>query len=94
MPSEKEIEGKACRYAKAAGCWVRKFTSPGQRAAPDRIFMTTRGVVFFIEFKAPGKRPTPLQQREINIIRSKGGHAHWADNLEDAKAIIDGYCMI
>lgn len=68
---ESTIEAAANRLAKKLGWWERKFKSPGRRSAPDRIY-AKNGHVFFIEFKAPGKRPTPLQLREHKRMRAAG----------------------
>lgn len=44
-----------------------KFTSPGRRNVPDRLCVVP-GLVFFVEVKAPGKVPTPAQEREMNRL--------------------------
>ena len=93
MGKESNIEAKACKYAKDLDFYVRKFSSPSQRGVPDRLFLSPHGVVFFIEFKAPGKEPTALQLREIELIRSNNGNAYWADSLDGAKKIIDKYAI-
>ena len=91
MGPEAKIEKAVVEYAQERGCWVRKFKSPGQRAVPDRIFMTPRGVVFFIEFKTLGEKPTPLQDRELNIIEKHWGIADWVDNTQDGTDMVDHY---
>lgn len=68
---ESAIERKVCAYAKQRGCEVYKFVSPGRRGVPDRMFVTPKGKVFFIEFKAPTGKMTALQKREIEKLRSK-----------------------
>lgn len=89
MGAESKIEKAVKKYARDKGCWVRKFKSPGNRAAPDDIFLTPWGVIFFIEFKRPGEEPTLLQWREIKEINNRKGHAHWTDDLTVGKAIVD-----
>lgn len=86
---EKDIEKKVCKYAKDNGFLVYKFTSPGQWAVPDRVFISPNKSVFFIEFKAPGKKPTPAQMREITRIRDKGILVFVVDDVTDGKRIID-----
>lgn len=68
---ERNIERACCALAEKQGWWQRKFKSPGKRSAPDRIF-AKEGVVFFVEFKAPGKKPTPLQAQEHAAMRCHG----------------------
>lgn len=86
---EKDIEKKIVAYAKSRGCLVRKFTSPSQRAVPDRIIVTPHGVVGFLEVKRPGNKPTPLQYREMELLADNGAKVEWHDDVEEAKKFID-----
>jgi Holliday junction resolvase len=101
------IEAKTKKYARKLGCVVRKFSSPSQRSVPDDIFVTPTGVVFFIEFKSPNKKPSPAQEREINKLLKNKGIVYVVDNLheegvsnwkKDGEFIIeiwhDGYALI
>lgn len=85
---EKEIERKVCDYAKKQGLLVYKFTSPQRRAVPDRLFICEGGRMFFVEFKAPGKSPTRLQEAEHVRLRNQGATVYVADDVEQGKAII------
>jgi hypothetical protein len=64
-----------------------KFSSPGNRGVPDRLILG-KGKVLFLEVKAPGNRPTPLQAREIERLNRHGIDANWCDNFEQAKILI------
>lgn len=64
---ESKIERAVCAYAKKKGMEVYKFVSPGRSGVPDRIFIH-HGSILFIEFKAPGQKPRPLQQHEIDKL--------------------------
>lgn len=94
MGQEAKIEKAVCDYARKKGCYVRKFSSPAHRGVPDRIFITPTGLVFFIEFKAPGKVPTALQQRELDEIKKRGGYAQCADSEKLGLDIVDHYLMM
>jgi len=85
---ESTIETKVCNYAKSLGWTVYKFVSPGNRSVPDRIFMKG-GKVFFIEFKAPGKKPTKLQNKTINDMIDNGFKVYVCDNIEYGKATVE-----
>lgn len=85
---EKQIEKLVCDYAKSKGVYVRKFTSPAHLGVPDRLFIYA-GRVFFIEFKAEGKKATPAQERELAAIRSAGVNAFVVDSVVGGKKIID-----
>lgn len=77
------IEAKTKRYAMKLGFWVRKFNSMANPAVPDDIFVSPSGVIFFIEFKSPGKKPTHKQEENIQAILSRGGRAFVVDNLHE-----------
>lgn len=84
-PLEKDIEKRVCDYAKSLKILVYKFTSPSRRSVPDRMFITAAGVVFFIEFKRLGQKPTPAQDVEIAKIRAAGVDVFVVDTVEDGK---------
>ena len=89
-PLERDIEKRVCDYAKSKAILCYKFTSPSKRSVPDRIFITPAGVVWFIEFKRKGQKPTPSQAVEIEKIRSKGVSVFVVDDVAVGKAMVDG----
>jgi hypothetical protein len=91
---EKTIEKKVCDYAKKQGCLVYKFVSPAHRGVPDRMFITPKGRVFFIEFKAPGKKPTPLQRHELDKLTNVGVFASYANEYETGRGLVDMMMLV
>lgn len=87
-PLEKDIEVAVVRYAKSLEMLCYKFTSPSRRSVPDRMFITKAGVVFFIEFKRKGQKPTASQEVEIAKIRAQGVKCFVVDNVGDGKQIV------
>lgn len=87
-PLEKDIEKRVCDYAKSLDMLCYKFTSPSRRSVPDRMFITKAGVVFFIEFKRKGQKPTASQEVEIAKIRSQGVKCFVVDNVDQGKTIL------
>lgn len=83
MIRERDIEAKATALAKKAGWLCFKFVSPSQRGVPDRIFIKD-GRVVFIEFKAPGKKPTQLQAQTIRKMQAEGCEVYVCDSIESA----------
>lgn len=69
---ERDIEQALKRAVEQRGgiCW--KFTSPGTAGVPDRIALMPGGRIAFIEVKAPGKRPRPLQRAIHEKLRALG----------------------
>lgn len=87
--SEARIERAVCAYARRTGWLVYKFTSPGQRSVPDRIFMRG-GAVVLIEFKRPGARVPPAQEHEHARIRTIGGlTVNVVDDIVSGCAVLD-----
>jgi hypothetical protein len=89
--NEKQLESKIVEYCKANGLYCRKFSSPAHAGVPDRV-IAGKSRVMFLELKSPGKKPTALQLREIELIRAAGILALWTDSWELAKREID-YCF-
>ena len=86
---EKDVEKAVCDYARKAGFLVYKFTSPNRMSVPDRIFINPDGLVFFIEFKAPGKKPTDKQLREMHRLGQQGCHVYVCDDIEQGKKLVN-----
>ena len=80
---ESHIERAVCVWAKADGWLVFKFSSPSLRGVPDRMFIKD-GLTVFIEFKAPHKKPTPLQTATMAKMARYGAKVAWFDNSADA----------
>ena len=73
----------------ASGGICSKFTSPGFDGMPDRICLMKNGRMAFIEVKAPGKKPRPLQKARHELLRSLGFKVFVLDKLEQIGGIID-----
>jgi len=87
---ESELEQACCRLAKTAGWFCRKYKGPGRRSHPDRLF-AKHGVVFWVEFKLPGNKPTELQWLEMKAMVAAGLKVDWCDNLGHFKKILAAY---
>lgn len=89
MGAESHLEKSICDYARKTGWLAYKFSSPGHRAVPDRLFISPYGLVVFMEIKAAGRHPTPLQTRELERLRNYKVPAIWVDNLPAARIFLD-----
>ncbi|MBE0469616.1 MAG: VRR-NUC domain-containing protein [Methyloprofundus sp.] len=85
---ESAIEFALCAHVKKIGGLCEKFTSPGKRSVPDRIVTLPGGRVVFVELKAPGKKPTILQQRDHEKRRALGCEVLVIDSLT---GVIDAF---
>ena len=73
---EKTLEARLVREIEARGGMALKYTSQFHRGIPDRICVMPGGVVYFVELKTTGKRPTPLQRHAISKLREMK-HPTW-----------------
>jgi len=92
-PLERDIEKKVVAYAKSLKMLVYKFTSPACRSVPDRIFFTPSGIVFLVEFKRMGEKPTPAQTAEILKIRAKKVPVFVVDNVAYGKKVLNSFAQ-
>ena len=72
MESEKQIEQYLVKRVKEMGGKAYKFVSPGNAGVPDRLVCLPGGRIVFVELKAPGKKPTPLQLVKHRELQNLG----------------------
>lgn len=86
---EKTIEQKFKAAVKAAGGLAVKFASPGFDGVPDRLALLPGGRMAFVEVKAPGKKPRPLQLARHRQLRQLGFKVYVLDDESQIGGIID-----
>ena len=69
---EREVEQALVHQVRTAGGIAPKLTSPNNAGMPDRLIILPQGKVCFIEVKAPGKKPRPLQLRQMDRLTNLG----------------------
>lgn len=87
--SEKKIERKLSLMVKKRGGICPKWVSPGYDGVPDRIVLLPDGCVGFVEVKAPGQKPRPLQTARHNVLRNLGFSVYVLDSEEQIGGILD-----
>ena len=85
---EKQIELRLVRMTSQMGGMALKFVSPGCDGVPDRLVLLPGGKVGFVEVKAPGKKPRPLQVRRISQIRGLGFPVFVVDGMEQIEEVL------
>ena len=85
---EKEIEQKLTRAVKDLGGICPKFVSPGMNGMPDRIVLLPKDRMAFVEVKAPGERPRPLQMARHRLLRRLGFRVYVLDSVEQIEVIL------
>ena len=87
---EKIIEKKIGKTVKEAGGIAPKFIIPGFDGMPDRIVLLPGGRMGFVEVKAPGKVPRPLQEARHRMLRRLGFQVYVLDRAEQIIQILEG----
>lgn len=86
---EKEIEQKLTLTARQTGGLALKFVSPGMSGMPDRLVLLPGGRMAFVEVKAPGRAPRPLQEARHRTLRRLGFRVFVLDRPEQIGGILD-----
>lgn len=86
---EGKIQDKATAHARSRGCFACKFESVTHSGVPDYLFSHLKCGVFLIEFKAPGKKPSPHQVLRMQEMVAAGVTIFWTDSSRIAMEIID-----
>ena len=87
---EKNIETALVRATRNRGGICPKFTSPGMDGMPDRLVLLPHGRFCFVEVKAPGEKPRPLQVHRHKQLRRLGFKVYVLDGFEQIEGILDG----
>ena len=69
---EKQLEQKLVKAVRAAGGICPKLVSPGFDGMPDRMILMPGGRITFVEVKAPGGQPRPLQIHRLEQLQQLG----------------------
>ena len=86
---ERQIEQNLAKAVKEAGGIAPKFTSPGFAGMPDRLVLLPGGHIGFVEVKAPGEKPRPLQLSRRRRLRQLGFRVYVLDDEKQIGGIID-----
>lgn len=86
---EKTVEQKFVSEVKKAGGICPKWVAPGFDGVPDRIAMFPGGKIAFVEVKAPGEKPRPLQEARHELLRRLGFRVYILDEIEKIGGMID-----
>lgn len=77
---EKTLERKLVETVSRMGGYAPKFTSPGMAGFPDRLVLLPKGKMAFVEMKAPGKKPKPMQCFRHFSLRCLGYRVYVIDS--------------
>ena len=86
---EKTLEALLVRTVKSMDGLAPKFVSPGFDGMPDRIVLLPHGKMAFVEVKAHGKKPRPLQVRRKSQLESLGFSVYCLDDATQIGGMLD-----
>lgn len=72
MAAESKLELDCRKFAEHQGYRLLKWVSPAVRGVPDRILLGPNQFIAFLEFKAPGEKPSVLQNFWLNQLKKFG----------------------
>jgi Holliday junction resolvase len=72
LAAEQKVQTKLIHQLEKAGYYVIKLSVTNKTGIPDIIAIPPGSDVEFIEVKAPGKKPAPLQEYRHKELRSYG----------------------
>ena len=70
--NERQIEQRLVTETRKRGGMALKFVSPSFAGMPDRLILLPDGKMAFVEVKAPGQKPRPLQVKRHAMLRKLG----------------------
>ena len=88
---ERDIEYYLREQVKAAGGWAPKWESPGNAGVPDRLVILPPGRTIYVEIKAPGKKPAPLQLAQHRRLRGLGCDVRVIDSREQVDQLLQAW---
>lgn len=85
---ERTIENYLKKRTEALGGVAVKLV--GYIGIPDRLLLLPGGRALFVECKAPGGRPRPMQRHWLRRLEEIGFEARLVDSKEDVDELLDG----
>ena len=85
---EKVIEHALVMATRSKGGIAPKFISPGFAGMPDRLVLLPHGRMGFVELKAPGRKPRPLQLTRHRLLRRLGFKVYVIDDTRQIAMVL------
>jgi hypothetical protein len=85
---ESDIERYLVKRIEGLGGTCEKFSSPNKRGVPDRLVTIPWYSMFFVEVKAPGKKPTAQQVWDHRTRRALGVTVHVVNSVQQVDDLI------
>lgn len=94
MPNEQRLVDEIREYVRSVnGSFVKVHASGMMREGlPDLLLTFPRIGTIWVETKAPGETPSPIQEAVMREIRTAGGTAFWVDSFQKFLDILSTIC--
>ncbi len=86
----KEIESHLKKKCTEKGWAWQKFSGPKKKGIPDCVITDPDGTVLYVEVKAPGKQPTPLQRND-SLSASHSIHVFVVNSKENIDVLLNTF---
>ena len=86
---ERDIEKRLVSEARERGGMAVKLVSPGIDGLPDRLVLMPGGKMAFVELKAPGRKPRPVQRVRIRQLVAMGYGVYVVDSVDQIGEVLD-----
>ena len=86
---EKETERRMCELIKKRGGLTYKFTSPNNPGVPDRIVITPKGGVWFVELKTEKGRLRKMQEWQKSELEKHGANVRAIQGWDAAREFVE-----
>ena len=87
--NERTVEAALVSAVAARGGKALKIFSPVSAGMPDRLVLLPGGRSAWVELKAPGCKPRPLQLITHDRLRALGQRVYVVDSLETIDSTLD-----
>ena len=91
IDSEKKVEPALRSNIKKMGGWCIKLESNFISGLPDRLCLLPGGILFFVETKTTGKKPSKIQSWVHRKLSDLGFKIYVIDSIENLKSILRNY---
>ena len=79
---ESRLERRLKKEIEKRGGLALKLTVPNKRGMPDRLILLPGEKIYFVEMKAPGEKPRPLQRKRAKQLQALGFSVYCLDSDE------------
>jgi hypothetical protein len=93
VPNSSKMGGKVTKSGVPLSA-IRAKKMGLRAGVSDLVFLRPDGIMFVLELKSTGGRPTDEQHNFMDDVNAAGGYAAWTDSLDRALMILTSWGLI